>query len=184
MKAGPATALAALLLAAVPAGPAGAQSAVPCDAPDADPDADPWVVDFADRVLRYNGLAGFAVARWGDAVGCVGQETMEFDGARYGTLELTFAGGVTLLVETQPIETSIVTLRASSGFDDPAAVEAALRAYADDVGVDIDWSRPERSDEQAEATETFWDPEPGLNASAATVRVGERLVAVRFSMAL
>jgi hypothetical protein len=43
--------------------------------------------------------------------------------------ELVFRSGVSLTVETQPIETSIVTLRSAAGFDDRARIESALRAY-------------------------------------------------------
>ena len=166
--------------ARAPALPAVLPVTLPCDGPD----ADPWVVDFRSRVMGYNGLAAFAVSTWGDPVSCDGEETMEFDGTRYGTLTLTFAEGVTLVVETQPIETSIVTLRSDGGFGDTDAVEAALRSYAEDVGVAIDWARPERSVEGEETTEVFSDPAAGLNASASLVTSGEQLVAVRFSLAL
>jgi len=177
----------ALLVTAVASVPSGAvvsDSATRAVAPCAGPDADPWAAAFRDRTLSFNGLAQFAVADFGGPVDCDGTVTMEFDGARYGTLLLTFQGGVFLEVETLPIETSIVTLRASSGFEDRGRVEEALRAYAGQIGVSIDWTQPEHSVDGEESTETYWDPDPGLNASASLVSVGGGLIAVRFSMAL
>lgn len=168
----------ATLACAMVGGGASAAGQLPCDGPD------PWVVDFRDRVLAYNGLAAFAVAEYGAPVSCEGRVTTEFDGRPYGQLMVGFPGGVSLVVETQPIETSIVTLRDPGGFDDPGAAEDALRAYAEGVGVSIDWSRPERSTEGGASVESFWDPEPGLNAAASLVTSEGRLVAVRFSMTL
>lgn len=176
----------ALLLCAVAAAtlvvvePAYAFQTSPCEGPE----ADPWVVDFRGRVLRYSDLAAFAVGEWGNPVACEGEIATEFDGVSYGVLTLTFSGGVTLTTETQPIETSVVTLHDPAGFEDPEAVVAALRSYVDGIGYSIDWDEPEREVEGDRTTETFWDPEPGLNASARLIRSGGRLVAVRFSSAL
>ncbi len=169
--------LAAVLLTA--AAPVSGQ-AVPCDAAG----ADPWVVSLRDRVLRFDDLAAFAVEKWGDPVGCEGEVTMDFDGARYGVLRLDFEDGVALSVETQPIETSIVTLGRTAGFADPEAVAAALRSYTTEVGVSIDWEDPETLTQGEEESQVFRDPTPGLNASAALVTRGGMLVRVRFSMAL
>ena len=152
----------------------------PCD----DPELDPWVAALHERVVRFNGLAEFAIGTWGELTACSGEVTTEFDGVRYGRLRLTFEGGATLEVETQPIETSIVALRSPAGFPDPIAAESALRAYAAGVGVSIDWGRPERLEEGALRSATYRDPEPGLNASAVLVTTEDRLVEVRFSLAL
>lgn len=157
----------------------------PLDRPACDgPDADPWVVDFRDRTLAYSGIARFAVERWGAPTACEGAVTIEFDGARYGFVRLTFAEGVTVEVETMPIETSITALRASSAFTDAAAVEESVRAAAADIGLEIDWTMPEETSEGDETTRTFWDPESGLNASVAFVYRGDALVEARISMAL
>jgi hypothetical protein len=40
----------------------------PCEGPG----ADPWVVDFRDRVLAYSSLAAFAAATHGPPVSCQG----------------------------------------------------------------------------------------------------------------
>lgn len=152
----------------------------PCDGPD----ATSWVAAFRDRVLSYDALAAFAVAEFGAPVACEGDVTTEFDGADYGILVLTFGSGVSLRVETQPIETSIVTLRAPGGFEDPATVETALREYTEGIGVAIDWDAGRASAAGAETVTTYRDPDPGLNASAELLRSGPRLVAVRFAMAL
>jgi hypothetical protein len=167
---------AVLLIAASPV----SGQTVPCDAAG----ADPWVVSLRDRVLRFDDLAAFAVEKWGDPVACEGAVTMDFDGARYGVLRLDFEDGVALSVETQPIETSIVTLGRTAGFADPEAVAAALRAYATGVGVSIDWENPETLTQGDEDAQVFQDPTPGLNASAALVTRDGVLVRIRFSMAL
>lgn len=153
---------------------------MPCEGPG----ADPWVTDFRDRVLAYSSLAAFAAQVYGPPVSCSGAITTEFDGANYGTLELAYGDGVKLIVETQPIETSIVTLRSDAGFTDPSSVRTALRAYAEGIGVAIDWDTSETTTEGMDTVETFWDPDAGLNASASLSSAGGRLVAVRFSMAL
>jgi hypothetical protein len=157
----------------------------PSDRPMCDgPDADPWVVDFRDRTLAYSGVARFALERWGPPTACEGAVTTEFDGARFGFVRLTFADGVSVEVETMPIETSITAVRAADGFTDAAGVEGAVRAAAADIGLEIDWAAPEEISEGDETTRTFWDPESGLNASVAFVYRNGTLIEARISMAL
>ena len=148
------------------------------------PDVDPWVAATAARVARFDGLFVFALEQFGEANGCAGTVTDEFDGARFGTVTWTFGGGATFSLTTMPPETSIVRLSRAGGFDDPAAASAALRAYADGIGVAIDWSVPEVALEGESEVRSFRDPESGLNASASLVFVADALVEVRFSMAL
>jgi hypothetical protein len=174
------TAVVAALAATAPSFAVPLADRVTCEGPD----VDPWVTDFRDRTSRFNGLAQFAITAYGEPIDCEGAVTSEFDGGLYGTLVLSFAGGVSLWVETMPIETSIVALRAAEGFGNGPEVEEALRAYAARVGVSIDWERAEESVEGQERTQTFSDPDPGLNASASVIRRGSTVVEVRFSMAL
>lgn len=178
------TVLGVILIGAVGAGPVSPATAprLPdCD----DPSASPWVSELRDRTLAYNDLAAFAVERWGAPVSCDGEVTTEFDGASYGFVELGFEGGVTLHVETMPIESSVVELRSPEGFgaEEPAVIDA-LRAHASHVGVDIDWENPELSEGPGEEVRQFRDPVPGLNASGSLITRSGILVAVRFSMAL
>ena len=151
-----------------------------CDAPD----SDPWVRELRDRVLGFDDLATFAVESYGAPLTCEGRVMDEFDGMSFGSLRLGFSDGVTFQVETQPPEASAVTLRAPSGFGDEASARQALERYAADIGLDIDWTTPEVTTETGESTETFWDPEPGLNASASLVFADGSLVALRLSLAL
>jgi hypothetical protein len=148
------------------------------------PGVDPWVTDLRDRVMRYNGLAQFAVERYGASTACEGAVTSEFDGAKFGRVVLTFGEGVTLAVETEPPESSSTTLRASGGFGEEAEVRALLREEATRGGLSIDWTTPEVRTEGAEVVHQFWDPEPGLNASASLIFLDGTLVGVRLSMAL
>jgi triacylglycerol lipase len=148
------------------------------------PDADPWVRELRDRILHFDELAGFAVESYGAPLTCEGAAATEFDGMKFGSLRLGFSERATFRVESMPPETSAVTLRAPSGFDDEAAARQVLKAYAADVGVEIDWTAPEVTIQGDERVETFWDPDPGLNGSASLVYAGGSLVALRFSMAL
>jgi hypothetical protein len=164
------------------ADPAGVPTrAEPCDGPD----ASAWAAAFRDRMLAYDGLARFAVAEFGAPVACDGTVTGDFDGAVYGTLVLTFAQGVTVEASTQPPESSVVFLRAASGFGSAERVRELLLTTAAEMGLRIDWSAaPEVTLEGDERVERYWDPDPGLNASAALVfRVGV-LVAVGLGLAL
>lgn len=151
-----------------------------CDAPD----ADPWVQELRDRVLQFDDLAVFAVESFGAPLTCEGVVSTEFDGMSFGSLRLGFAEGVTFQVETQPPEASAVTLRAPSGFADEASARQALEFYAADIGLDIDWTTPEISTEAGDSTETLWDPDSGLNASASMVFKDGSLVAMSLSLAL
>lgn len=145
---------------------------------------DPWITDLRDRVMRYSGFAGFAVQSYGSPTACEGAITTEFDGAKFGRVVLTFGEGVTLAVETEPPESSSTTLRASGGFAEEAAVRALLREEATRRGLSIDWTTPEVRTEGAEVVHQFWDPEPGLNASASLIFLDGTLVGVRLSLAL
>lgn len=148
------------------------------------PDADPWVSDFRTRVESYDRLYRFAVERFGAPTSCEGQITMEFDGANFGSLRFGFAGGMSYSVESMPPETSIAFLRAPGGFVDVDAVRSLLEAHTAAIGLAIDWSAPEIGEEDGEVVHTFWDPEPGLNASASLIFIGDALVGIRVSMAL
>ena len=168
------------LLAAVLAGPGGTDRALPCE----DPGAHPWIVDFRDRVLSFNDLHRLAVAQLGEPISCDGEITTEFDGVFYGRLVIGYSNDASLVVETMPIETSIVELRVPAGFDDPETARAALADYTQGIGLEIDWEAAETTTEGPETVHTHWDPETGLNASASLVFVGDRLVGIRVSMAL
>jgi len=153
-------------------------AATPCD----DPAADPWVVGMRDRVLSGNALHVFAQAQFGDAIGCDGQVTDEFEGSKYGVLTLRY-DGADLTVETMPFTVMIVTLTADRGFPSEEAAVEALRAYTSGQGLDVDYETPEISTIDGAVQHQYWDPEPGLNASATIVRRGGRVEAIRFSIA-
>lgn len=151
----------------------------PCEGPE----ADPWVTELRNRVLSGDRLAAYAVERYGPPRRCEGAVTAEFDGAKFGSVRLDFADGVTFTVETQPPEASIVVLRAISGLGAAAAVRRVLEAYSAGLGLRIDWTVPAESRDGDERVQSFWDPEPGVNGSASLIFLGDTLVAVRVSMA-
>lgn len=184
MRAGSTSPVALLALAALAAlalgWPASARAQIACG----DPDADATIADFRDRVLASNGLARFATNELGLPEACEYEVTTEFDGVEYGRLRLSYSDSVTLTVASWPPETTVITLESVSGFADAEGVEAALRAYTEELGFSIDWSTPELSVEGGESTTIYWDPEPGLNASASLTRSGGSLVEARVSWAL
>ena len=152
----------------------------PCEGPD----ADPWVTGLRDRVMSLNQLVGYAVERYGPPLTCAGTVTSEFDGSKFGAVRLGFAEGVTFEVETMAPETSIVTLRASLGFDDEASARQILETYSSDFGLRIDWTAPTVTQQGDERVQSYWDPEAGLNGSASFLFLENTLVALRFSTAL
>ena len=169
----------AVLSAAAGGEPSAGRVAQECGASD----ADPWIVETAERVNQYDGLLRFAIEAAGDPVTCEGTVTADFDGRSFGVIVFGFEDGTSFEFETMPPEISLVTLRAPEGFRDPEEVLAALRSYAAGRGLSIDWGTPERSEDGHEVTEQFWDPAPGLNASASVIRTGGVLVAVRIALA-
>lgn len=168
----PASATAALLATVAAAAP-------PCD----DPDADPWIGEISQVVLSSDALAGFAVETFGAPVACEGVVTSRFDDRPFGTLTLRFAEGETFTFETMPPRVTIATLRSPEGFGRPDEVLEAFRDYAAGLGLSIVWDNPSVRSDGIEATEQFWDPDPGLNASASVVRIKDDLVEVRLSKA-
>ena len=148
------------------------------------PDADPWVTELRDRVLGFDVLVGFAVQAYGAPLHCEGAVSAEFDGMKFGSMQLSFSEGASFRVETLPPETSVVTLSAPSGFTDQVLARQVLQAYSERIGVEIDWTAPEITTEGVERVESFRDPDPGLNASASHVYSGDSLIALRFGMAL
>jgi len=148
------------------------------------PDVDPWVSDFRSRVESYDALYQLAVERYGPPSECEGAVTMEFDGVNFGSLIFGFRGGITYSVETMPPESSVRVLRAPGGFEEPEQVQQALRDYASGIGLAIDWSTPEVSEEAGEVIHRFWDPEPGLNASGFLIFLDDTLVGIGSSLAL
>ena len=153
---------------------------VPCEGPG----VDPWITEIRDRVMAFDQLAKYAVELYGLPLSCDGSVTDEFDGRKFGVLRLVFAEGVTFRIETMPPETSIITLRSSTGFDDEDAMRQVLETYSVNVGLRIDWTAPTEAMEDDERIQAYWDPDSGVNGSASLVYSESALVAVRFSMAL
>ncbi len=151
-----------------------------CDAPE----ADPWVRQMRERVLHFDDLAVYAAESFGEPMSCEGMVTAEFDGMKFGSLRLEFSEGSTFQVETLPPELSRVTLRSPSGFADEEVAWDVLVSYAEDIGVEIDWTASTVTVDAGEMIETYRDPDPGLNASVALIRQDGSLVGMRFSMAL
>lgn len=157
----------------------GAGPVAPCDGPD----VDPWVAGQRDRFVASNALVSFATERYGEPTACDGSVTTEFDGNKYGVVQLTFGPEVTLSVETMPPSVSITELRSADGLGDRAELQELLRRYAAEIGLEVDWATPEIEVDGDTRIERFWDPTPGLNASASLEYSGDLLVAIRLSLA-
>lgn len=149
-----------------------------------EPNADPWVTEVRDRVLAFDELVAFAVAAYGAPLRCEGEVNAEFDGMRFGSVRLDFSEGASFEIETAPPEASLATLSAPSGFADEVLARQVLQVYTERIGVEIEWAAPEITAQGDQQVETFWDPDPGLNASASLVYAAGTLVELRFSMAL
>jgi predicted TIM-barrel fold metal-dependent hydrolase len=148
-----------------------------------DQNADPWVVAAADRIRGEDDLFRFAASEFGRPIACAGSVAGAFDGAEFGAVLFRFPEGVSFELETMPPAVSMVTLRRPAGFSDPDRILAAVRSYAAGRGLSIRWAEPERTVDGEEVVERYWDPAPGLNASAALTWSSGRLVSVRVSLA-
>lgn len=168
--------LACLLGAATPAPTRG-------QAPTACRDVEPWAAGLAERSLTYGAMGRFATTWQGAPVSCAGGSDSEFDGRRFGTVTVSFENGLVFAVRTFPPEGSVTRMTLPGGFDDPELVVAVARDHAEGFGLRVDWSEPALSREEGRTVETYWDPEPGLNASVSFVRDGTRLVEVRIAAA-
>ncbi len=144
---------------------------------------DPWAAGLAERSLTYGAMGRFATTWQGAPVSCAGGPDAEFDGRSFGTVTVSFENGLVFAVRTFPPEGSVTRMTLPGGFDDPELVVAVARDHAEGFGLRVDWSDPELTREDGRTVETYWDPEPGLNASVSFVRDGPRLVEVRISAA-
>lgn len=174
------TTLACLVSAAVTVCPLLAQqeSVTPCG----DPDGHEWIAVTRDQVMERNELVAFAVETAGDPASCEGSVTV-WQGEEYGHLRIGFDGGVEFSLETMPPGILIMELGAEGGFADADAAVEALRRLTERMGVSIDWTMPEESEQDGIQVRQYWDPEPGLNASATVGRSGGRVISLRWSIA-
>lgn len=145
-------------------------------------DQNPWVAQNRTRWVDENDLVAFATASAGEPSTCE-WEIRLWQGSEYRTLTMGFDGGLEFTLETMPPGIRIVHLRASGGFPDPDAAVGALRALTERRGLDIDWSSPDADVWDGLDVQQFWDPEPGLNASATIGRRGDTIVMLRWSIA-
>ncbi len=127
--------------------------------------------------------AGLALTWQGAPVSCEGGADSEFDGSRFGSVEVGFRNGLVFAVRTFAPEGSVTRVRLEDGFDDPDLVLAAARDHAEGFGLRVDWSLPDVSTEEGLRVERYWDPEPGLNASVSLLWDAARLVEVRITAA-
>ena len=147
-------------------------------------DVDHWVTDLRDRVLARDRLVLYAIERYGEPIRCDGTVTSAFGGESFGNLVLGFSEGASYRIEVMPPEAQIVELEAPMGFDVANSAIELMRAYAEEVGVEIDWTTPTARTFGDRQEETYWDPDDGLNASVTFTYRSEALIAVRFSLAL
>jgi hypothetical protein len=147
------------------------------------PDADPWVQERRDHLPGRDEFVAYATSEFGPPSRCHGEVETESAGLKFGYVELDLSEGVTFRLETMPPEISIATLRVPVGFKDEEEARRLLADRATRVGLEVDWTTPEVSDEAGARVEAYWDPNQGLNGQAALIFREDRLVAVRFSIA-
>ncbi len=148
-----------------------------------EPAADPWIIQRRDGLLANNELVEYAVEHFGQPVVCSGLVEEEYQGQKYGSFWFEFEGGADFRLRSMPPEIGITTLRFPGGFDDEAEAKELLMRRAARIGLEIDWGRAETTWEGEEKVVSFWDPDTGLNAKASLIYLGERLVALRLSLA-
>ena len=157
-----------------------AQAAVPCD----HADADPWIAEAGVRLMEAGSRTAALLEGHGDPDRCEGVVTQRFEGVTYGSITLTFTGGVEYSIATMPFETTIQKLVAVNGFPDEERLRERVRLYMDGVGFHIRWDDPTIEEDNGSRTEMYRDPEPGMNALVSFVRRDDRLVRVGISWSL
>ena len=78
-----------------------------------------WAAGLAERALSYGALGRFALTWQGAPVSCEGGADSEFDGSRFGSVEVGFRSGLVFAVRTFAPEGSVTRVRLEDGFDDP-----------------------------------------------------------------
>lgn len=148
-------------------------------------ESDPWLTAWK-AILEEGKLYLYAVKLFGAPVGCEGAVTTTFDDAKYGIMRFAFPEGAELLAETFPPEASRLTLKVPQGFPDEKEALAVLERYVCDIGLKIDWSKPEEETTGNGSTRTvrYFDPDPGLNAAAVVVYKDGTLIGMGYQMAL
>ena len=138
-----------------------------------------------ERLGRVGVPAKLAIGRLVEGgLGCRGEVEGSFDGAPYGVVALDYGdGAATLTVRTLPPETGITTLRLRDGFADTERARSLLERHAEQVGLEIDWSRPQSFTVDGRTTVEFGSAE-GLNAFARMTGPGQRVDTVEVSLAL
>jgi len=147
-----------------------------------DPDGHPWIAQSRDRVMTTNELVALATTAAGDPASCEGSVTV-WQGEEYRLLRIGFEHGVDFSLETMPPGVQMMGLSASDGFIDADAALQALRDLTERMGVSIDWTMAEERQSEGVDIEQYWDPDPGLNASASVGRSSGTIVSLRWSIA-
>lgn len=144
---------------------------------------DPWLSN-RKKIIEQGQLYRYAVSLFNEPTDYEGKITTTFDGNKFGIVRFSFSGGGELKIETLPPESSITTLRAPSGFPDENDVGSFLKQYLQDIGLKIDWSKPEEQISNDEKIVKFYDPVPGFNATAIMVYKDNKLIEIGVSKAL
>lgn len=144
---------------------------------------DPWLSDWR-QIIMQDQLYQYAVSLFSGPINFEGKITTVFDGNKFGIARFSFSGGGEFRIETLPPESSITTLRAPNGFPDENDVGSFFKQYLQDIGLKIDWSKPEEQISNDEKIIKFFDPVPGFNATATMVYKDNKLIEIGVSMAI
>lgn len=110
---------------------------------------------------------------------------IDYEGQKLRSISFTFKGG-SFLSEVSPPETIVVELLLDRGSLDETKARAVLAAMAKESNGNIDWkAAPEKSvAKDGTTTETWFDPEPGVNLGLDLVRRKGAVVGARMHIAL
>lgn len=142
-----------------------------------------WLSDWK-IAIEQGEFYRYAVKLFNTPVECQGKITDTFDGNYFGIMQFYFSSGVELKIETFPPESSITTLRVPNGFPDESDTRSFLEQYLRDIGLRIDWTKPEERTANGEKIIEFYDPKPGFNATAIMVYKNKKLIKIGYSIAL
>ncbi len=136
---------------------AGPLQAAPCALVNGSPAA---LASFAQSVRMNDKFYRFLRTRYGVPVGCKGSGELA-DGEDW--VEFTWSGHAVFRVEFMQPEVFIARFSHAKGVRDPEEMVAALRAYAAERGMHINWDAALVEHTESGRIEEFQDPDLGRN---------------------
>jgi len=135
------------------------------------------------RLEKDNKLYSYAVKLYKAPIKSLGKINI-FDGYKYGEFQFIFPGEKEFKIETLPPEITIFRLITPKGFSDEKEAISILRQCVQDKGLNLNWRKPIEEcngNERIIKYESFAD---GDNSAAMEVYKNEKLIEIRYHIAL